>query len=102
MTGEHITPDSEHRGLVGLLPQPFRDFALLARFDRPIGWWLLFWPCAWGLWLAGAGLQAELVCGCCSARSPCAGRAASTTISSMPISTGRWPAPPCGRWRADG
>jgi len=45
---DSITPDSEHRGLVGLLPPAARDFALLARFDRPIGWWLLFWPCAWG------------------------------------------------------
>lgn len=26
---------------------------MLARFDRPIGWWLLFWPCAWGVLLAG-------------------------------------------------
>jgi 4-hydroxybenzoate polyprenyltransferase len=26
---------------------------LLARFDRPIGWWLLYWPCLWGLGLAG-------------------------------------------------
>jgi 4-hydroxybenzoate polyprenyltransferase len=43
------------------LPQPLRDFAQLARFDRPIGWWLLFWPCAWGVWLAGAGWQFELV-----------------------------------------
>ncbi|HSJ78037.1 MAG TPA: 4-hydroxybenzoate octaprenyltransferase [Erythrobacter sp.] len=58
---EQITPDSEHRGLVGLLPGPLRDYALLARFDRPIGWWLLFWPCAWGVWLTGAGLQVELV-----------------------------------------
>ena len=56
-----IVPDSEHRGLVGRLPQPLRDFALLARFDRPIGWWLLFWPCAWGVWLAGAGWQFALV-----------------------------------------
>jgi len=48
-----ITPDSEHRGLVGLLPAIMRPFALLARFDRPIGWWLLYWPCAWGLLLAG-------------------------------------------------
>ena len=45
---DSITPDSEHRGLVGLLPPAARDYALLARFDRPIGWWLLFWPCAWG------------------------------------------------------
>ncbi len=27
-------------------------YALLARWDRPIGIWLLFWPCAWGLLLA--------------------------------------------------
>jgi 4-hydroxybenzoate polyprenyltransferase len=56
-----IVPDSEHRGLVARLPQAPRDFALLARFDRPIGWWLLFWPCAWGVWLAGAGLQWQLI-----------------------------------------
>ena len=60
-TAETITPDSEHRGLVARLPQPWRDYALLARFDRPIGWWLLFWPCAWGVWLAGAGWQLALV-----------------------------------------
>jgi len=56
-----ITPDSEHRGLVARLPQGVRDYAMLARFDRPIGWWLLFWPCAWGVWLTGAGLQWELL-----------------------------------------
>ncbi len=48
-----ITPDSEHRGLIGLLPRSWRGFALLARFDRPIGWWLLYWPCAFGMMLAG-------------------------------------------------
>jgi len=58
---EQIVPDSEHRGLVARLPQRVRDFALLARFDRPIGWWLLFWPCVWGVWLAGAGWQLGLV-----------------------------------------
>ena len=51
---ETITPDSEHRGLVARLPQAIRDYAMLARFDRPIGFWLLFWPCAWGVLLAGA------------------------------------------------
>ncbi|WP_128892242.1 4-hydroxybenzoate octaprenyltransferase [Erythrobacter sp. HKB08] len=54
---EQIVPDSEHRGLVARLPQVPRDLAQLARFDRPIGWWLLFWPCVWGVWLAGAGWQ---------------------------------------------
>jgi 4-hydroxybenzoate polyprenyltransferase len=56
-----IVPDSEHRGMVGRLPGRWRDLALLARFDRPIGWWLLFWPCAWGVWLTGAGLQWPLL-----------------------------------------
>lgn len=56
-----ITPDSEHRGLVARLPERLRDFALLARFDRPIGWWLLYWPCLWGLFLAGGGWQWQLV-----------------------------------------
>ncbi|MBA4162386.1 MAG: 4-hydroxybenzoate octaprenyltransferase [Novosphingobium sp.] len=52
MTAE-VVPDSQHKGLVAALPQPLRDFAQLARFDRPIGWWLLFWPCVWGVLLAG-------------------------------------------------
>lgn len=51
-----IVPDSEARGLVALLPVRVRDFALLARFDRPIGWWLLFWPGAWAIALSGDGL----------------------------------------------
>jgi 4-hydroxybenzoate polyprenyltransferase len=58
---ETIVPDTEHRGIVASLPQLPRDLAMLARFDRPIGWWLLFWPCAWGVWLAGAGWQLALV-----------------------------------------
>ncbi|WAT17852.1 4-hydroxybenzoate octaprenyltransferase [Aurantiacibacter sp. MUD11] len=61
MTADTVTPDSEHKSLAERLPQPFRDYALLARFDRPIGWWLLFWPCAWGVWLTGAGVQWQLV-----------------------------------------
>ena len=61
MSDSAIVPDSEHKGLVARLPQPFRDLAILARFDRPIGWWLLFWPCAWGVWLTGAGPQWQLV-----------------------------------------
>ena len=48
-----IVPDSEHTGLVGRLPPRWRGLALLARFDRPIGWWLLFRPGAWAIALAG-------------------------------------------------
>src|SRR3990170_5606486 len=46
-------PDSERRGLIGALPPRLRPFASLMRVDRPIGTWLLFWPCAWGVALAG-------------------------------------------------
>ncbi len=52
-----IVPDSEHRGLVGRLPPTLRGLALLARLDRPIGWWLLFWPGAWGIALAGGVIE---------------------------------------------
>lgn len=48
-----LVPDSQHRGLMAILPARARDYAALARLDRPIGWWLLFWPCAWGVLLAG-------------------------------------------------
>ena len=60
MSGQ-IVPDTQHRGLVARLPQLPRDLAQLARFDRPIGWWLLFWPCAWGVWLTGEGVQWALL-----------------------------------------
>ena len=34
------------------LPAWLRPFGVLARWDRPIGAWLLLWPCWWGLGLA--------------------------------------------------
>src|SRR3546814_3384707 len=52
MTAIH-PPDTQHQGFLALLPAGVRRYALLARFDRPIGWWLLYWPCAWGLALGG-------------------------------------------------
>jgi 4-hydroxybenzoate polyprenyltransferase len=61
VTQSSLVPDSQHRGLVSLLPPRLRDFAMLARFDRPIGWWLLFWPCAWGVMLAGGEDRWELL-----------------------------------------
>lgn len=48
-----VTPDSQHKGIIALLPPAAQPFALLARFDRPIGWWLLYWPGAWALLLEG-------------------------------------------------
>ncbi len=34
------------------LPPGARPYARLARLDRPIGWWLLLWPCWWSAALA--------------------------------------------------
>ena len=48
-------PDSERRGLIGALPARLRPLASLMRVDRPIGSWLLYWPCAWSVALAGVG-----------------------------------------------
>jgi 4-hydroxybenzoate polyprenyltransferase len=61
MSSAEIVPDTQHRGLIAALPQPLRNYAMLARFDRPIGWWLLFWPCAWGLLLAGGQSRWDLL-----------------------------------------
>ncbi len=36
------------------LPPRLRDFAMLGRWDRPIGTWLLLIPCWWGQFLATA------------------------------------------------
>jgi 4-hydroxybenzoate polyprenyltransferase len=48
-----LVPDSEYTGVIALLPVKLRALVLLARLDRPIGWWLLFWPCVFGLALSG-------------------------------------------------
>src|SRR5918993_5733696 len=58
--GIDIVPDSERRGLIGALPPRLRPYASLMRVDRPIGTWLLFWPCAWGVALAGVGGRWDL------------------------------------------
>ena len=54
-TDPDIVPDSERRGLIGALPAAVRPLASLMRLDRPIGAWLLFWPGAWAVALAGMG-----------------------------------------------
>lgn len=55
-----IVPDSERRGFIGALPPRLRPYASLMRLDRPIGSWLLYWPCAWSVALAGVGNRWEL------------------------------------------
>ena len=49
-----IPADSETSWLLSRLSLRAQAYAQLARYDRPIGAWLLFWPCFWGLFLAGA------------------------------------------------
>ena len=55
-----IVPDSERRGFIGALPPRLRPYASLMRVDRPIGTWLLYWPCAWSVALAGVGGRWDL------------------------------------------
>ena len=55
-----IVPDSERRGFIGALPARLRPYASLMRLDRPIGTWLLYWPCAWSVALAGVGGRWDL------------------------------------------
>ena len=54
-------PDSERTGLIGALPPRLRPYASLMRLDRPIGTWLLFWPCAWSVALARGGQWSLIV-----------------------------------------
>jgi 4-hydroxybenzoate polyprenyltransferase len=47
------TPDAVRGHWVDrVLPEAVRPYARLARYDRPIGWWLLLWPCWWSAALA--------------------------------------------------
>jgi 4-hydroxybenzoate polyprenyltransferase len=47
--------DIRREGWVGRLPPAARPYALLARFDRPIGVWLLFLPGLWSISMAARG-----------------------------------------------
>ena len=49
------TPDASPETWVDRAPGALRPHLRLMRADRPVGVWLLFWPCVWGGWLAGAG-----------------------------------------------
>lgn len=55
-----IVPDSERRGFIGALPPRLRPYASLMRLDRPIGTWLLYWPCGWSVALAGVNGRWDL------------------------------------------
>ena len=46
---------SEESGWLAAAPRGLRPYLRLARLDRPIGIWLLLWPCVWSIALAGEG-----------------------------------------------
>ena|GEM_PF-13620 len=50
--GSEFAVADQQLGWVGRLPPRLRDFGMLARWDRPIGTWLLLLPCWWGQALA--------------------------------------------------
>jgi 4-hydroxybenzoate polyprenyltransferase len=50
-----LTAKPKEAPLYHRLARRLEEYARLARFDRPIGTWLLLWPALWALWIAGAG-----------------------------------------------
>ncbi len=61
MTTPPILRDAVANSWVSHMPAGVIPYLQLARLDRPIGTWLLYWPCVWGVFLAmperGAWLQ---------------------------------------------
>ena len=55
LTGSGTRPaDAVAGSWVDRAPAPLIPYLRLMRFDRPIGFWLLFWPCVFGLLLGAA------------------------------------------------
>ena len=55
-----IPADAVKRSWVDRMPIRWQPYLRLARLDRPIGTWLLFWPCVFGLALGAATQQRGL------------------------------------------
>lgn len=51
-----LPPDSTAPVVMRIMPARLRPFAALARLDRPIGTWLLLFPCWWGIAITGLPL----------------------------------------------
>ena len=51
-------PDAPPRNwLDRFAPDWLKPYGRLARWDRPIGWWLLLWPCWWSVALAAVAAE---------------------------------------------
>lgn len=48
-------PKSREAPLFHRVARRIEEYAQLARFNRPVGTWLLLWPALWALWIAGDG-----------------------------------------------
>ena len=48
----HSYEVSTKGSIVDLYPSKVQPYLRLIRLDRPIGYWLLFWPCSWSIALA--------------------------------------------------
>ena len=48
-------------GILKYIPDTYRPYALLARLDRPIGFWLLGLPGLWAIWLSSNGFSVKAV-----------------------------------------
>src|SRR5256885_15393936 len=60
-TSRPTVPDASPRNWVDrIAPAPWRPYLRLARFDRPIGAWLLLLPCWWSAGLAAIKAGAAL------------------------------------------
>jgi 4-hydroxybenzoate polyprenyltransferase len=53
--GLPATPRTPDAPLSYRLGRRLTEYTRLARFDKPVGTWLLLWPALWALWIAGAG-----------------------------------------------
>jgi 4-hydroxybenzoate polyprenyltransferase len=54
LSSQAVPADALPTGWVEHAPAWIKPWARLARLDRPIGTWLLFWPCVFGLLLGAA------------------------------------------------
>ncbi|OZJ03608.1 hypothetical protein BZG36_03699 [Bifiguratus adelaidae] len=49
------TPPANYGTWLDKMPSSWRPYLYLMRLDKPIGTWLLYWPCAWSISMAAYG-----------------------------------------------
>ncbi|KAK7203848.1 UbiA prenyltransferase family-domain-containing protein [Myxozyma melibiosi] len=54
-------PAPQTSWLLRNLPAKAVPYAQLIRIDKPVGTWLLYWPCTWGIAMAAAGAGASVM-----------------------------------------